>query len=437
MNILLAEGDDDLGTALDAILRRRGLVVVRATDEASALHTFRQQSPALVVVGSLGGNGDPVRLSWRIRRLDCPAPILLISPEGADDAAFSAAATEAGASECLPRPISIAALEEAVGRWLASPSPGRAPARTAPGPCARMVGASPALRDLKARLMRIADSDCNVLITGETGTGKELAAELIHLNSRRSPRPFVRINCAAIPDGLVESELFGHEKGAFTGADSLREGMLKVARGGTVLLDEIGDMSPAGQAKMLRAVDTKEIRLLGGRGTEPIDVRLIAATNRDLERLVEAGGFRRDLYFRLNVARVDIPALRERKEDIPALAAHFLSALARNGSPDREGLEPEVLDHLMMHEWPGNVRELKNCLQASLLNAVEARIRVADLPDALRARVPATDMRLNEKERLVQALFASKWNKSEAAQRLHCSRMTLYRRMAKYQIRAI
>jgi DNA-binding NtrC family response regulator len=436
MTILLAEGDDDLGAALDECLSRRGLEIVRAADEAEALRLFRGHAPALVIVGTLGGDGDPFHLSRQLRHCDRRVPILIVPGEGAGDLTLPAA--QAGASECLRRPMTRAVLEEAVGRWLGASESGGPAARPGaePDACERMVGASAVIRKLKARLLRVAASDCNVLITGETGTGKELAAELIHASSRRRSKPFVRVNCAAIPDGLVESELFGYEKGAFTGADSLREGMLKVARGGTVLLDEIGDMSPAGQAKMLRAVDTKEIRLLGARGTEPLDVRLIAATNRDLERLVAEGRFRQDLYFRLNVARVHVPSLKERKEDIPFLATHFLRELARRGAAEVEELTDPVLELLMSHDWPGNVRELRNALEAGLLEASDGRIVVASLPDALQALVPAIEGP-QERERLVLALFASKWNKSMAAQKLCWSRMTLYRKMAKYQIRNV
>ncbi len=303
--------------------------------------------------------------------------------------------------------------------------------------CERLVGEAPVMRALKSYLLRIASSDSNVLITGETGTGKELVAELIHANSARRHRPFVRINCAAIPDTLIESELFGYERGAFTGADSLKDGMIKIANGGTVFFDEIGDLSLSAQAKILRAVETKEIHRLGSKAAIAVDVRVLAATNRDLDRLASEGGFRQDLYFRLNVARIHLPRLNERKEDIPRLCRHYVEEFNRRCHQSVEGFSDEALERLFHYGWPGNVRELRNLVEVSFLSTPPGEISLADLPENFRKRLDeAEHLPRDERELLVSTLLSTRWNKSEAASKLHWSRMTLYRKMAKYHIRA-
>jgi transcriptional regulator with PAS, ATPase and Fis domain len=300
----------------------------------------------------------------------------------------------------------------------------------------RLVGETCVMRTIKSYLQKVAGSDSNVLITGATGTGKEIAAELIHANSRRRQRPFVRINCAAIPDTLIESELFGYERGAFTGADSFKEGMMRAANGGTVFFDEIGDLSICAQAKILRAVETKEVTRLGSRSSIPLDVRILAATNRDLDRLALDGGFRRDLYFRLNVARVHLPTLAERREDIPALCRHYLEEFNRRCDQTVEGFADDVLEQFFSYEWPGNVRELRNLIEVVFVTAPPRTISMEDLPENFRKRLAEAErLPQGERERLVTTLVATRWNKSEAAHKLRWSRMTLYRKMAKYQIR--
>ena len=298
-----------------------------------------------------------------------------------------------------------------------------------------LVGASRAMQEVKSYLPKVAAAECNVLITGETGTGKERVATWIHRHSDRRDRPLVSINCAAIPEGLLESELFGFERGAFTGAHAAYAGKLQQAEGGTLFLDEIGDMSATAQAKILRAIEAKEVCQLGGRRNVAIDVRIVAATNQDLEAMVAEHRFRKDLYYRLDVARVHLPPLRERTEDIPLLFEHYLAEMNRRfgravGGPDRE-----ALSCLLAHEWPGNVRELRNLLEAIFISPPGAGISLNDLPARLRARVAgAGDPETSERERVLAALFAVQWNKSKAAASLNWSRMTLYRKMAKYQI---
>ena len=297
-----------------------------------------------------------------------------------------------------------------------------------------MIGESPPMREIRAYIGRVASTDSNVLITGETGTGKELVAKLIHRNSPRRQSPFVAINCAAIPDTLLESELFGYERGAFTGAYSSKEGKLKFANGGTVFFDEIGDMSPYLQAKILRAIDTREIQRLGGRSIL-LDVRVITATNQDLEGLMTEGKFRKDLYFRLNVVKIHLPPLRDRKQDIPPLINYYLAEFNRRFGREVEGFTEEAIQYLLDYDWPGNVRELKNLLEAIFVDLPSRRISFVDLPEQLRKHLRATDdLPRDERDRLLSTLFSTNWNMSKAAQKLHWSRMTIYRKMAKYHI---
>jgi DNA-binding NtrC family response regulator len=301
----------------------------------------------------------------------------------------------------------------------------------------RLVGRSAAMVRLRAQLARIALTSSNVMILGETGTGKELAAELLHLNGARASKPFVCLNTAAIPDPLLENELFGHERGAFTGATEAHPGKLAAANGGTAFLDEIGDVSVAIQAKLLRALESRTIYRLGGTRSVPLDVRIVAATNQDLERATAEGRFRRDLYYRLNVIRVELPPLRERREDVPLLIAHYLRRLNEEIGTAVRGLSPRGVDMLCAYDWPGNVRELRNVIEALLVHLAPQTTGIVDVPpEVIRQLAVAVGAPTSERERLLNALTATKWNKSKAATQLRCSRMTLYRRIQRYKIAA-
>jgi DNA-binding NtrC family response regulator len=304
-----------------------------------------------------------------------------------------------------------------------------------------MIGESSSMGSVKAYLLKVASTDSNVLITGESGTGKELVAELIHRHSARGQKPLVCLNCAALPDSLLESELFGFERGAFTGAHSRNPGKLQQADGGTVFFDEVGDMSPYAQAKVLRLLESKQLQRLGANQSVSLNIRVVAATNQDLEARMAEGKFRRDLYFRLNVARIHLPPLRERKEDLPLLLEHYLREFNNRSGTRVEGFAQEALEELLSYDWPGNIRELKNLVEAAFINldadnpALSQRICLQDLPEPFRSRL--TDREADsqgERDRLLTALLATRWNKSKAAQRLQWSRMTLYRKLAKYHL---
>jgi len=299
-----------------------------------------------------------------------------------------------------------------------------------------LVGASAAMRSVREYIRRVGSSPSNVLITGETGTGKELVAAMIHQNSSRREKPFVSVNCAALPDTLVESELFGYEKGAFTGAVASRDGTFRVANGGTVFLDEIGDMSLYAQAKILRCIETRSIQRLGGKHDVPVDIRIIAATNRPIEALAAGDRFRPDLYYRLSVANVKLPPLRDRREDLPGLTRRFLTELNAKFERRVRSVSPRSLRWLTSYEWPGNVRELRNVLEAAFIDLPRGNVRELDLPQAVEQKLAGTGEAEHEAESgaLLRTLLEMNWNKSRTARALNWSRMTLYRKMKKYHL---
>jgi len=304
-----------------------------------------------------------------------------------------------------------------------------------PSIASSMIGNSLPMWKVKSYMRKVALTDSHVLITGETGSGKELAAQYIHQHSARRGKPLIAINCAALPDGLLESELFGYDRGAFTGAVSSYPGKLKLADGGTVLFDEIGEMSPHAQAKILRVIESKEVYPLGGRRSVPVDIRIIAATNRDLDQEMASKGFRQDLYFRLNVARIKLPPLRERKEDIPLLIDHFTQLFSGHFGRKIQGFTEEAMELLKSNEWPGNIRELMNLVERILIDPPPEKVDVSNLPESMRSsRRSGQNVAPEERELLLYTLSQTNWNKSQAAERLHWSRMTLYRKLAKYRI---
>jgi DNA-binding NtrC family response regulator len=288
---------------------------------------------------------------------------------------------------------------------------------------------------LRQYLPKLAHSNANVLITGETGTGKERVAQIIHQLGPRKTGAFVCVNCAAVPDALFESEMFGHEAGAFTGALRRFEGKLRLASGGTIFLDEIGEMSLLAQGKILRALESREVSPLGAPEAAPIDVRFIAATNQDLEPLVQARAFRKDLYYRLNVARVHLQPLRERREDILELFDFFVAKFNHELEVGVGPPSPRLLQSFLQYEWPGNVREIRNLVEALFIDPPPGETDLAHLPDSFRRIFERfTVDTVLERDRLLAVLHQTNWNKKQAAIQLNWSRMTLYRKIAKYHI---
>jgi two-component system response regulator HydG len=298
-----------------------------------------------------------------------------------------------------------------------------------------LLGVSDAMAHLRAVAPKIARSESTTLITGSTGTGKEHVARTLHRLSPRSQSPFIAVNCSAIPEALFESELFGFERGSFTGAFHAQQGKAVLANGGTLFLDEVGELSPFCQAKLLRMLEEREAQPIGAARPVKLNVRIVAATNQRVEQLVEQGRFRTDLYYRLNVARIAIPDLASRPEDLGAYLSLFIENYNRERRAKVAGPDDELLDLLAHYEWPGNVREVRNFVEAVFIDPPDGPIGVRHIPEAFtQLRASYRTAGVDESERILEALERTNWNKAEAARSLHWSRMTLYRKITKYHI---
>jgi DNA-binding NtrC family response regulator len=381
------------------------------------------EGPPGVILFACGARIPKGELKTAQRIANGKIPIILITSCGSEELAIEA--LRCGFSNYLRLPLTAADLSEALRNALPLPE------EPFDGAMEQMIGNSQIIRNLKSYLLKAASCSSNVLITGETGCGKEITAELIHRYSPRRDKPFVAINCAAIPDSLFESELFGFERGSFTGAQAAQDGKLKLADGGTVFLDEIGDLSSYAQAKLLRAIESGEIQRLGGRKPQVIDIRVVAATNRELEH---DPNFRKDLFFRLNVARIHLPPLRDRKEDIFNLAESFRAEFDRKFGRRTTGFTSQARELMMTHDWPGNVRELRNVIEAAFIDLAWNALEIELPPPFRKALETAAGVGSGERERILLALSETQWNKSRAAERLHWSRMTLYRKLAQHKI---
>ncbi|MFO0795341.1 MAG: sigma-54 dependent transcriptional regulator [Candidatus Brocadiaceae bacterium] len=435
--ILIVEWDDTLRKRLKQVLLQQGYNIIESSNKTAVLGIVQCSVIHLVIIGSQDGSWDSLEVAQEIRRWKSVIPLILITRDSTEELAI--AALKLGISDYFKQPVSFEELAASVRRCLSRSSHKTSDTheslRQGLFDTGKFVGDSLPMKEIKTYIGKVAQTDSNVLITGETGTGKELTAELIHRNSPRDKNPFVCVNCTAIPDSLLESELFGSERGAFTGADTLKEGKLKQAEGGTVFLDEIGDMSIYHQAKILRAIESKEIQRLGGKGSIPLNIRFVAATNKNLEDMVSEGKFRKDLYYRLNVANIHLPPLKQRKEDIPVLLDHHVRELNRRFGRNVKGFSSDTLEFLYTYDWPGNIRELKNLLEAVMISAISQWILLQDLPEAFRNRVINARMHSqDEKDRLLAVLLSTRWNKTEAARKLNWSRMTIYRKMEQYEI---
>jgi DNA-binding NtrC family response regulator len=297
-----------------------------------------------------------------------------------------------------------------------------------------LIGESASMRALREQVAKAAPVRANVLVTGETGTGKELVAQSIHELSPRHARPFVAVNCGAIPESLVESELFGHRRGAFTGAAEARAGLLTQSHAGTLFLDEVSELDLRAQVKLLRVLETREVQPLGEDRPRCLDLRVIAATNHDLPVRVREGAFRGDLFYRLNVVHVEVTPLRDRPEDVPLLIAHYCERFRGEFSRTCSTYSDADLHLLQHYDWPGNVRELRNVVEASFVHSSGRTDSLLELPPVI-AHVLCRRAPPDERQLLIEALFVTRWNVSRAAERLHCSRMTIYRKMTQYQLR--
>jgi two-component system response regulator HydG len=387
--VLVAEDDAALARIVEALLTGAGLTVEVAPDGEAALACYeaalaRREPPDVVLSDLAMPRLDGLGLLDRLRALEPDLPVVLITAFASVDSAV--AALRKGAFDYVTKPFrndQLIAVVKNAARQRQLAQENRALRREVDRTLGfeGLVGRSPGMTEVLRRVERAAPTEAAVLIRGETGTGKELVARALHHASRRAAGPFVSLNCAALPEGLLESELFGHVKGAFTGAIAASTGLFRAAHRGTLLLDEVGEMSPALQAKLLRVLETREVRPVGSSEVVAIDVRIVAATHRDLLEAAKRGAFREDLFYRLAVIEVELPPLRARTDDVVLLARHFLRELARaRGEPER-GLSPAALDVLLRHAWPGNVRELRSALEHAVTMAEGAEtLEPVDLP---------------------------------------------------------
>jgi len=396
MRILVVDDEENIREGCRRSLERIGYEVEVAAEAREALAKLDSQSYDLALLDIRMPGMSGVELLDAAKGKDPSVAVVMMTGYASVESAVEC--MKKGAAEYVAKPFKPDDIREVVQRVLAEHT--TAPATEVlveelSGPATRRVifGSSRAMRQVHRLIGKVAKQSSNVLITGESGTGKELAARLVHSGGPRAEKPFVVVNCAAIPESLLESELFGHRKGAFTGADYDREGSFQAANTGTLFLDEIAEMAPAMQAKILRAIELGEIKRIGSDEPVQVDVRIIAATNRDLSERVEDGEFRRDLFYRLNVVNVDLPPLRKRKEDIAMLTQSFVEAFAQDMGKAALRVNAKVLEALEAYSWPGNVRELENAVERAVMMADGGAIRVSDLPrevaDAVGSVVPA------------------------------------------------
>ncbi|MGV1099187.1 sigma-54-dependent transcriptional regulator [Thiovibrio sp. JS02] len=448
VTILVVDDDTTHRIMLKSMLREWGWQIAEADDGFTAVAAVQERPYDAILMDVRMAKMDGMEALKRIHAYNPAIPVIIMTAYSSVDAAVEA--IKIGAHDYLTKPLDFDRLKLTMGHALehrqvqehkAQPGANKGPGLDTSG----IIGDSPPMRELMEMISYVAPTEATVLISGESGTGKELIASALHHNSTRKNGPFVKVNCAALVENLLESELFGHEKGAFTGADRRREGKFVQAGGGTLFLDEIGETSPAMQAKLLRVLQEHELQRVGGQDTISVDVRVLAASNRNLDDEVKNGNFREDLYYRLNVVTLNVPALRERKEDIPALSEFFVRKCAEKNKRQVAGITPRCMDLLINYPWPGNVRELENAIERGVILMRGEYLDEETLPIAVRrwagqgetpaARTTvATPASLEEAERMVieNTLAEAGGNKSEAARRLNITRKTLLSKMQKY-----
>jgi len=446
-NILIIDDEKNIRDALKTALKMEGMNVIGAEDGADGLEKLSALGADGVIVDLKMPKMDGLEFIRCARELNKNIPIIMLTGHGGVDEAVEA--MKQGAYDFLSKPINIEKLLLVLERALEDY--GR---RARQEQLEQMVeekfgfeniiGHSGALNKVLTVVRQVAPTDASVLITGESGTGKEVVASAIHYNSPRKDKPFIKVHCAALPETLLESELFGHEKGAFTGAIARKKGRFEMANGGTIFLDEIGEISPLTQVKLLRVLQEREFERVGGEESIHVDIRIIAATNRDLTKEVKEGRFREDLYYRLKVVYIEVPPLRERKEDILLLAKHFLKEFSKRHHKGEMKLSAKVQKLLEIYNWPGNVRELQNVIENAVVLSSDNTVYADILPEEIRNEkntgklvidlgVPMNEI---EKRAILATLDKVEWNKSEAARVLAIGRKTLLRKLDQYGVKS-
>ncbi|MFY0576450.1 sigma-54-dependent transcriptional regulator [Cystobacter fuscus] len=454
--VLVIDDETNLRKVLAAMLRRDGFDVTVAADGEQGLAEFHKNGADIVVTDLVMPKAGGMEVLRAVNAANPDVPVIIITAHGTVDSAVEA--IKAGAFDYVTKPFDQSELSAAIAKAAKAHVVAQRSVRADAKARAAIIGESPQLQEVFKIIDKVADTPSTVLITGESGTGKELIASALHGASSRRDKPFIKINCAAIPHNLLESELFGYERGAFTGAVTSKPGRFELADGGTLFLDEIGEIPVEMQVKLLRALQEGEFERVGGIKTTRVDVRLIAATNRDLQAEIEAGRFRKDLYYRLAVVPVTLPALRERRGDIHMLAGHFVEKYNRKLNKKIEGIADDALALLQAYNWPGNIRELENLIERVLLFADGPLITAKDLPEPVRRAatpVPASPAALAEtppgegglkdivrmkaaeleKDLITKALEETGGNVTRAARLLQISRKSLQTKMKEFGLR--
>ncbi len=441
--ILIVDDEPNIRKLLAGVLEDEGWSVSSAAETRAALKELEAGGVDLMLLDVQLPGIDGIAFLGELAEREIAPPTIMMSGHGNIQTAVEA--TRLGAIDFIEKPIKaerlLLSMENALK--LSRLREENARLRQAIGPMDEIVGSGRLMTTLRSEIARVAATAARVLITGENGTGKELVARALHAGSPRAERPFIKVNCAAIPAELLESELFGHERGAFTGAVSARRGKFELAQGGTLLLDEIGDMNPSTQAKLLRVLEENEMERLGGEKTLPLDVRVFASTNQDLESRMESGDFRRDLYHRLKVVPIEAPPLRKRADDIPELAAHFLARFCDENGRARKSIAAEAAGMLGAYNWPGNVRELKNLMERLVIMVDGETVGATELGPLLAAGGGKREMKAtlaesladHERHLLEEALLGSGGNIAQAARQLGLHRGNLHRKLQRLGLR--
>jgi DNA-binding NtrC family response regulator len=452
-SVLVVDDEEAIVWALQKVVESMGLQVASASSAERALEASRTRPPDVILMDVKLPGMDGLKAVEEFKRVAPSAKVIVMTAHGSLETAVKA--LKLGALEYLPKPFDLAQVKvllEAALRDVPGDASIQSLRRKGPAP-GGIVGRSPAMQELFKQVAAVAASDTSVLLIGESGTGKELISRAIHHNSGRASGPFEAINCASIPETLLESELYGHERGAFTGAEREKLGKLEIAHGGTVFLDEVGDLPLAAQVKLLRFIEDRKLCHVGGTQMVPVDVRIVSATNQDLETKIAEGLFREDLYFRLNVVKIVVPPLRERKDDLPLLVAHYLD------HEQAAGITTSALDVLKVHSWPGNVRELRNTIERGVVLARRGIVKPEHLPESVRSPVLTAETDVDagirrlvdrlvseavrgdvfrqvesrwEKALLRRILDLTKGNQLKAAEMLGITRTTVKRKMDLY-----
>jgi two-component system response regulator FlrC len=429
--IMVVAAEPMVRRSIARAIERVGAEVVTVSDTHEALAQLRRQHNPLIFAAARVSSSDDLALLRAVKAIAPDTAVVLIAGPGAQ--ALAARAKAAGAADVLATPFTFTEVSRIVTARLDRPTVGRW--QRAP-----VLTESPRMEQILALARRVAQADATVLIHGETGTGKELLARFVHDTSPRASRPFVAVNCCALSETLVEAELFGHERGAFTGAVGRRAGLFETAAGGTLVLDEVSEIPLSVQAKLLRALQEREVHRVGSSVPVKVDVRVIAISNRDLRQEVQAGGFRQDLFYRLNVVNVTLPPLRERPGDIPALSRHFLQKYAEANPTPPEGFSREAMARLLAYSWPGNIRELENVIHSAVILATGLEIEAEHivLPDEIPALsspvAPGRTVTEVEKDLILSTLERLNGNRTHAAKALGVSVRTIRNRLREYKL---